>query len=77
MKPTPLVLRKDQERRLLAGHCWIYSNEVDTGATPLKDLEPGAPVEVLSAPGRWIGHGYVNPHSLICARLVSRDRARP
>lgn len=77
MKPTPLVLRKDQERRLLAGHCWIYSNEVDTGATPLKDLDAGAPVEVLSSPGRWIGHGYVNPHSLICARLVSRDRARP
>lgn len=77
MKSSPLLLRKDQERRLLAGHCWIYSNEVDTGATPLKDLEAGEPVEVLSAPGRWIGHGYVNPHSLICSRLVSRERSRP
>jgi 23S rRNA (cytosine1962-C5)-methyltransferase len=77
MKPSPLLLRKDQERRLLAGHCWIYSNEVDTASTPLKDLEAGQPVEVLRAPGRWIGHGYVNPHSLICARLVSRDRSRP
>lgn len=77
MKPNPLILRKDQERRLLAGHCWIYSNEVDTTATRLKDLAPGQPVEILSAPGRWIGHGYVNPHSLICARLVSRDPSRP
>lgn len=77
MKPSPLLLRKDQERRLLAGHCWIYSNEVDTVSTPLKDLEAGQPVEILSAAGRWIGHGYANPHSLICARLVSRDRSRP
>jgi len=77
MPPTRLVLRKDQERRLLAGHCWIYSNEVDTAATPLKTLAAGEPVGVLSASGRWIGHGYVNPHSLICARLVSRDHSHP
>jgi len=71
------MLRKDQERRLIAGHCWIYSNEVDTAATPLKDLEPGQPVAILSDHERWIGHGYVNPHSLICARLVSRERSHP
>ena len=77
MQPTPLLLRKDQERRLIAGHCWIYSNEVDTAATPLRDLAPGQPVAILSDHERWIGHGYVNPHSLICARLVSRERSRP
>ncbi|MGQ9830244.1 MAG: class I SAM-dependent rRNA methyltransferase [Thermochromatium sp.] len=77
MHPSPLILRKDQERRLLAGHCWIYSNEVDTQATPLKTLTPGQPVEILSQSGRWIGHGYANPRSLICARLVSRDPAQP
>ena len=77
MQSSPLLLRKDQERRLLAGHSWIYSNEVDTAATPLRDLEPGQSVQILSDHERWIGHGYVNPHSLICARLVSRDRSRP
>lgn len=77
MKHQPLILRKDQERRLLAGHCWIYSNEVDTRETPLKQFAPGQPVEILSDHGRWLGHGYVNPKSLICARLVSRDRHRP
>ncbi len=77
MKPQPLILRKDQERRLLAGHCWIYSNEIDTQATPLKSFAPGQPVEILSDHERWIGHGYVNPHSLICARIVSRDRSHP
>jgi 23S rRNA (cytosine1962-C5)-methyltransferase len=77
MQPAPLRLKKDQERRLLAGHCWVYSNEVDNAATPLKGLEPGQPVELFAQQGRWIGHAYVNPHSLICARLVSRHRERP
>jgi 23S rRNA (cytosine1962-C5)-methyltransferase len=77
MKPVPLRLKKDQDRRLLAGHCWVYSNEVDIGATPLKGLEPGQPVELFAQHGRWIGHGYANPNSLICARLVSRQRNRP
>jgi 23S rRNA (cytosine1962-C5)-methyltransferase len=77
MKPTPLRLKKDQDRRLLAGHAWVYSNEVDTAATPLQELEPGQPVEIIAHRGRWLGHGYANPHSLICARLVSRRHGQP
>ena len=77
MSTPSLRLKKDQERRLLAGHCWIYSNEVDTQATPLKDFEPGQPIQVLSHRGRWLGQGYVNPNSLICARLVSRRSKQP
>ncbi len=73
----PLRLKKDQDRRLRFGHCWIYSNEIDTRATPLKGFEPGQPVDILNHQGKWLGSGYVNPHSLICARLVSRDRAHP
>ena len=76
MSTPALRLKKDQERRLLAGHSWVYSNEVDTEATPLKAFEPGQPVEILSQRGRWLGFGYVNPHSLICARVVSHDRDR-
>jgi 23S rRNA (cytosine1962-C5)-methyltransferase len=77
MNAPAIRLKKDQERRMLAGHCWVYSNEVDTEATPLKAFEPGQPVEVVSQSGRWLGFGYVNPHSLICARVVSHDRRRP
>jgi 23S rRNA (cytosine1962-C5)-methyltransferase len=77
MHAAPLRLKKDQERRLLAGHCWIYSNEVDTAATPLKAFEPGQPVEILAQSGRWLGWGYVNPHSLICGRVVSYDHSHP
>lgn len=67
------MLKKDQDRRLRAGHVWIYSNEVDTARSPLKDLAPGETVSVVGSRGNWLGWAYVNPHSLICARLVGRD----
>ena len=40
-EPATLRLRPNEERRLLAGHLWIYSNEVDTGSTPLTGFQPG------------------------------------
>ena len=70
--PT-LKLGKDQERRLLAGHAWIYSNEVDAKETPLKAFSAGEQVAVVSQRGKWIGNAYINPHALICARVVSTD----
>ena len=77
MQLAPLRLKKNHDRRLRFGHCWIYSNEVDTQATPLQGLEAGQPAEFLNHQGKWIGSGYINPHSLICGRLVSRDREHP
>ena len=69
-----LRLAKNQDRRLRAGHLWVYSNEVDTRATPLKGFEPGQVVNIENAQGKWQGLAYVNPNSLICARLVTRSR---
>ncbi len=74
---APLYLKKDEERRLRAGHVWVYSNEVDVQRSPLKDLTPGQPVVLLATTGKTLGTGYANPHSLICARLVSRDAQHP
>lgn len=73
MTLAPLRLKKNEDRRLRAGHVWTFSNEVDIQATPLTAFEPGQPVVIEAADGRALGTGYVNPHSLICARLVSRD----
>lgn len=70
-----LRLRKREERRLRAGHLWVFSNEVDTRATPLTDFTPGENVAVVSASGRFLGYGYVNPRSLISVRLLSRRAA--
>ena len=46
-----LRLKKNAERRLKAGHLWLYSNEIDTEATPLKALETGEQVVVELAGG--------------------------
>ena len=72
-----LHLKKNEGRRLRGGHLWIFSNEVDKQKSPLPRFETGQQVEVVDEKGKFIGYGYVNPHSLICARLVSRDRQHP
>jgi 23S rRNA (cytosine1962-C5)-methyltransferase len=68
-----LVLKRDEERRLQAGHLWIFSNEVDVAKSPLTGFEPGEHVAVRSSQGRFLGYAYVNPQTLISARLLGRD----
>lgn len=70
---APLRLKKKEERRLHTGHLWVFSNEVDVAHSPLTGFEPGQLVSIEAGNGAVLGTGYVNPHSLICARLVSRD----
>ncbi len=74
---APLHVRRNEDRRLRMGHPWVFSNEVDTKRSPLTNFEPGQAVEVLDYKGKSLGTGYVNPKSLICARIVSRDKSHP
>jgi len=72
-----LVLRNKADRRIKGGALWIYSNEVDTQKTPLKSFVAGDQVEVFNHGGKSLGLAYMNPHSLICGRLFSRDNEYP
>jgi 23S rRNA (cytosine1962-C5)-methyltransferase len=65
-----LRLKRNEDRRLHAGHLWIFSNEVDTQQTPLTRFEAGDLVRVLAHNDRALGLAYVNPKSLISARLL-------
>lgn len=76
MPDAILRLKKGTDRRLRGGHLWIYSNEVDSAATPLKTMVPGSTVVVEDARGKPLGAATVNPASLICARLYSRQATR-
>jgi 23S rRNA (cytosine1962-C5)-methyltransferase len=67
-----LQLRRGEDRRIRQGHQWVYSNEVDTTATPLGQFAPGEQGLLCAAGGRPLGVVCVNPHSLICARLLDR-----
>jgi 23S rRNA (cytosine1962-C5)-methyltransferase len=69
-----LRLKRNEDRRLHAGHLWIFSNEVDTQQTPLTKFKPGELVRVLAHNDRALGLAYVNPKSLISARLLETWR---
>jgi len=68
-----LYLKKREERRLMAGHLWVFSNEVDTTKSPLAAFEPGGQAIIMTAADRALGTGYVNPGSLIAARLCDKN----
>ena len=69
-----LRLKRNEDRRLAAGHLWVFSNEVDTQQTPLGKFKAGELVRVLAHNDRALGLAYVNPKSLISARLLETWR---
>jgi len=71
LKNPELSLRKGADKRLRGGHCWIYSNEIDSERSHLSDFTAGDAVNVVSASGQVLGSAYMEPQSLICARMVS------
>ena len=48
----------------------LSCNEVDVERSPMTELEPGQTVRVRAHSGQVIGSAYVNPRSLICARII-------
>jgi 23S rRNA (cytosine1962-C5)-methyltransferase len=63
-----IILKKNEERRILSGHPWAFSNEIrETKGEPAL----GEVVELLAANGLTLGIGLYNPHSLIAFRLLS------
>ncbi len=72
-----LRLKRNEDKRLRAGHLWVFSNEVDNEALPLTSFVPGALARVHNSRDQFVGYACVNPHALICARLLSRDEFAP
>jgi 23S rRNA (cytosine1962-C5)-methyltransferase len=73
MRYPPIHLLPGQDRRPRAGHPWIYSNELRMDAAA-KALPPGAPVCLFSGEGRPLAIALFNPHSLIAARVITRNK---
>lgn len=66
-----LTLRPKRDKRVRAGHPWIFSNELEPG---FADLPPGDAVEVFDSKGAFVGRGLVSPNALIAVRLYGRGR---
>ncbi|HEY4750859.1 MAG TPA: class I SAM-dependent rRNA methyltransferase [Steroidobacteraceae bacterium] len=75
--PRVLRLKRGEERRLAAGHLWVFSNEIDTAATALVGFAAGEVAQLRSQRDAFLGYACVNPHALICARILSHDAAQP
>lgn len=73
---TPTVrLNKGGGSRLLRGHPWGFSNEIEM--TPeTKALAPGSVVAVETRAGEGVGLAHLNPHSLIALRMLDRTAER-
>jgi len=73
MTDLPTIrLQPGRDKRVAAGHPWIFSNEI--AMTPdLREVPLGAPVRVESANGKALGVGGFNRHALIAVRMLHRD----
>lgn len=75
MAQYPVVtLLEHKHKRLLAGHPWVYSNEIKMDAAA-KALDAGAVVRLESSDGRFLAHAHFNPRTLIAARVLTRSDA--
>ena len=66
-----IILRKKEENRILAGHLWVFSNEIDHYPA---DINNGDIAEVVSSQNAFLGLGLVNKNSLIAARILTKER---
>lgn len=61
-------VQKGHDRRVRAGHPWVFSNELTKSP---KGHPVGHPVELQDDKGNFIACGYGNPNSLISFRALS------
>jgi 23S rRNA (cytosine1962-C5)-methyltransferase len=70
--PAYLIkLKKGQDRKINAGHPWVYSNEIES-SPDLSSIPSGGLVKVVNAFGNFLGFGYYNRHSLIAVRILTK-----
>lgn len=72
--PYNVYLKKNEEKRIVAGHPWVYANEV--ARIEGKDKN-GSLATVYDFSGRYIGKGYINHLSKILVRIFIRDDSIP
>jgi 23S rRNA (cytosine1962-C5)-methyltransferase len=66
-----VVLKKNEEHRIVAGHQWVFSNEIASFCgTP----ETGEIVELLRHDKKFLGLGFYHPHSLIAFRFLTNQQ---
>ncbi len=67
-------LKPKEDNRILAGHLWVFSNEVSKmdGSASAGDV-----VEVRSSKNTSLGFGFYNPKTLIAVRIIAKEFIDP
>ena len=65
-----IVLKPGREGPVRAGHPWIFSGAIASG---LEGADPGEPVAVHTAAGRFVAAGYCNPRTTIAVRVLTLE----
>lgn len=68
---TVCTLKKGEGRTLKAGGMWVFDNEIDS---VMGAFENGDIVTIQDFDGYFLGYGYINMHSKIRIRLLSRKK---
>jgi 23S rRNA (cytosine1962-C5)-methyltransferase len=74
-RPSVLLL-PGKDKRAGSGRPWIYSNEIRMDHAA-RELAPGTLVTLRRADESPLGVAMFNPRTLLAARLLDRDAARP
>jgi 23S rRNA (cytosine1962-C5)-methyltransferase len=66
-----VILKKGKERRLIAGHCWVYEGEIDRITGEPAD---GDAVDIRDHKDRFLGRGLLNTQSRITVRRFTTEK---
>jgi 23S rRNA (cytosine1962-C5)-methyltransferase len=70
-----IILKPGEDKRIAAGHPWVYDNEIASVVTVSgAGLDPGSLAEVESSRKEYLGRAFVNPNSKIRARIFSPSK---
>jgi 23S rRNA (cytosine1962-C5)-methyltransferase len=72
MAHPEIYLKKNEDKRIRQGHLWVFSNEIDIARSPISHFQAGDLIVIKDNSGQALGTAYINPHTLIAARLISR-----
>jgi 23S rRNA (cytosine1962-C5)-methyltransferase len=67
-----VVLHPTQEKRLLAGHNWVFSNEIKEVRAEVQP-KPGDLAVIVTSTGHELGLCFYHPNSLIAGRMLTRS----
>ena len=66
-----VILKANEETRILNGHPWIFSNEIQGFEG---NIVSGTVCDIYTASQQWVGRGFLNTSSKIMVRILTLEK---